>query len=205
MIDKKEHILNIAEELFAEHGYEGTSTRMLALKASVNVAMISYYFGSKEKLFEALLDRKTTMMREKVLTAIENETDPWKRIDNVVDIYAERRLSNSRFHSIIHRELTLQQRPEIANMITELLMKNAKEFIKIIRDGQKKKVFRDNIDVELTVTSMIGTITQTTQQSLLSEKLLNRPDESSPEYDNYKTRVKKHVKDLLRAHLQIVK
>lgn len=206
MIDKKDHILNIAEELFAEQGYEGTSTRMLAQKAGVNVAMISYYFGSKEKLFEALVDRKTAVLREKVQTAIEKESDPWKRIDSIVDIYAERRLSNSRFHCIIHREISLQQRPEITSVITDLLMRNATEFIKIIRDGQKKKVFRDNIDVELTVATMIGTITMTTQQSLLAEKLLDRPlNEDSPEYEQYKTRVKKHVKDLLRAHLQVVK
>ncbi len=53
---KKEKILEVAEELFAEKGFEGTSVRDIAQKAEVNIAMISYYFGSKEKLLEALID-----------------------------------------------------------------------------------------------------------------------------------------------------
>jgi AcrR family transcriptional regulator len=47
--DKKEHIMHVAMELFAEKGFEGTSIRDLAQKADVNIAMVNYYFGSKEK------------------------------------------------------------------------------------------------------------------------------------------------------------
>ncbi|MES1161400.1 MAG: TetR family transcriptional regulator, partial [Bacteroidota bacterium] len=50
MSDKREHILIVAEELFGENGFDGTSVRDIAHKAGVNLAMISYYFGSKEKL-----------------------------------------------------------------------------------------------------------------------------------------------------------
>ncbi|HNO01068.1 MAG TPA: TetR family transcriptional regulator, partial [Chitinophagaceae bacterium] len=39
-----------AEKLFAEKGYNGTSVRDIAEKAGINLAMVSYYFGSKEKL-----------------------------------------------------------------------------------------------------------------------------------------------------------
>ena len=53
---KREQILEVAEELIAENGFSGTSVRALAAKAGINVAMISYYFGSKEKLFEALVE-----------------------------------------------------------------------------------------------------------------------------------------------------
>lgn len=40
--DKKEHILNTAERVFAEYGYEGASTRLLAGEAGVNMAMLNY-------------------------------------------------------------------------------------------------------------------------------------------------------------------
>ena len=61
--DKKEIIMNAAIELFAEKGFEGTSIRDLATRADVNVAMVNYYFGSKDKLFEALIEQKATFMR----------------------------------------------------------------------------------------------------------------------------------------------
>ena len=47
-------ILFTAEKLFAEKGFYATSTRDIAKSAGVNVSMISYYFGSKEKLFEEI-------------------------------------------------------------------------------------------------------------------------------------------------------
>ena len=52
--EKQVQIMEIAETLFAEKGFNGTSVRDIAEKAHVNLAMVSYYFGSKDKLLEAL-------------------------------------------------------------------------------------------------------------------------------------------------------
>lgn len=51
--DTKQALILAAGELFAEHGYEGTSIRAIAEKAGANVAAISYHFGSKGKLYVA--------------------------------------------------------------------------------------------------------------------------------------------------------
>ncbi len=47
--EKQLQILEVAEKLFAANGFDGTSIRDIASEAEVNIAMISYYFGSKEK------------------------------------------------------------------------------------------------------------------------------------------------------------
>lgn len=49
-------ILQTAAELFAEHGYASTSVRKLCEAAQVNVAMVNYYFHSKEELHLAAFD-----------------------------------------------------------------------------------------------------------------------------------------------------
>ena len=51
----KEKLIIVARDLFAEHGYEAASTRMIAFKAGCNVAMIGYYFGSKEGLLDHIV------------------------------------------------------------------------------------------------------------------------------------------------------
>lgn len=51
-------ILDVAERLFARLGYVGTSMRMIADSAAVTQALITYYFGSKERLFEAVFKRR---------------------------------------------------------------------------------------------------------------------------------------------------
>ena len=54
-VDKKK-ILKVARSLFAEYGFSGASTRLIAEKAGCNVAMVGYYFGSKEGLLDQILD-----------------------------------------------------------------------------------------------------------------------------------------------------
>lgn len=52
----KEHLLQVAGELFALHGIEGVSTRMIADSAGVQLSAIHYHFGSKDKLYVEALD-----------------------------------------------------------------------------------------------------------------------------------------------------
>jgi AcrR family transcriptional regulator len=53
--ETRRRILATALEMFAEQGYEATSTRLLAERAGVNLPAIPYYFGSKEGLYRAVV------------------------------------------------------------------------------------------------------------------------------------------------------
>jgi AcrR family transcriptional regulator len=53
--DAKRRLINSSIAIFARHGYEGASTRMLASAANVNLAAIPYYFGGKEGLYHAVV------------------------------------------------------------------------------------------------------------------------------------------------------
>jgi AcrR family transcriptional regulator len=55
-------ILDAAEELFMQHGFEGTSMRTLTSKAGVNLAAVNYHFGSKDALIEAVFRRRLDPM-----------------------------------------------------------------------------------------------------------------------------------------------
>jgi AcrR family transcriptional regulator len=56
-IDTKEKIINVAERLFAERGFAGTTLRNVISEADVNLAAVHYHFGSKEELFRAVVKR----------------------------------------------------------------------------------------------------------------------------------------------------
>ena len=56
--DTKQRILDSAERLFAEHGFEGTSLRTIIGDAKVNLAAIHYHFHSKEALLDAVILRR---------------------------------------------------------------------------------------------------------------------------------------------------
>lgn len=62
--DTKSKILDAAEELFMEHGFEATSLRLITTAAVVNLAAVNYHFGSKEELFQAVLTRRLDPMNQ---------------------------------------------------------------------------------------------------------------------------------------------
>lgn len=52
----KNKIVKVARSLFAEQGFEASTTRQIAEKVGCNVAMIGYYFGNKEGLLDTIID-----------------------------------------------------------------------------------------------------------------------------------------------------
>jgi AcrR family transcriptional regulator len=61
----KDKIVDTAETLFMEHGFEGTSLRAITTAASVNLAAVNYHFGSKEELLKAVLTRRLDPMNQR--------------------------------------------------------------------------------------------------------------------------------------------
>lgn len=56
--DARVHLLDVALKLFAEHGIAATPLSQIARKARVTPALLHYYFGSKDKLVDALVDER---------------------------------------------------------------------------------------------------------------------------------------------------
>ena len=68
----KSRILDAAERLFVEHGFEATSLRQLTAAAGVNLAAVNYHFGSKEELFQAVLTRRLDPMNQERIALLAN-------------------------------------------------------------------------------------------------------------------------------------
>lgn len=66
----KERILGAAEELFAQHGFAGTSLREVTSRADVNIAAVNYHFGSKENLVNEVFRRRMDEMSERRLNQL---------------------------------------------------------------------------------------------------------------------------------------
>ena len=60
--ETRTRILDAAEELFMQHGFEGTSMRRLTAKAGANLSAVNYHFGSKDALIEAVFRRRLDPM-----------------------------------------------------------------------------------------------------------------------------------------------
>lgn len=69
--ETRTRILDAAEELFMQHGFEATSMRLLTTKAGVNLAAVNYHFGSKHALVEAVFRRRLDPMNQARLAELE--------------------------------------------------------------------------------------------------------------------------------------
>ncbi len=67
----KDRILGAAEELFAQHGFAGTSLRQVTSRADVNIAAVNYHFGSKENLVNEVFRRRMDDMSAQRVAMLE--------------------------------------------------------------------------------------------------------------------------------------
>jgi AcrR family transcriptional regulator len=203
-VDKKAHILAVAEQLFADNGFDGTSVRDIAQLANVNLAMISYYFGSKEKLLEVLIEDRAGYTLGIIEELSKNQTlTPWDKIDRLVDFYVERILNNHRFHCIMSQQFNNARSPEIKEQLINIKLRNLEQIKKVIADGQKKKMFC-KVDIELTMASVFGTLTHVTSSKSLYCRLWKIEETDDLTYrKKIIPRLKTHLKQMLRAHLDI--
>jgi AcrR family transcriptional regulator len=78
--NRREEILDAATQLFAEHGYSGADTQLLADRLGVGKGTLYRYFASKEELFLAAADRVVRKARASVDASMEGIADPLDRI-----------------------------------------------------------------------------------------------------------------------------
>lgn len=83
----EKRILWVAERLFLEKGFNGTSTTEIAKTVGCNQALIHYYFRTKEKLFWDVFSPKVEQVVECLDAPLDESLDFVERIRNVIDFY----------------------------------------------------------------------------------------------------------------------
>ena len=201
--DKKKHILEAAEDLFARKGFEASTVRDIADAAGVNLAMISYYFGSKEKLMETLFSERMDNMKLKIESLIKNkELTPFQKVETLLEEYVDKVVDKQAFYKILLCEQVMKKNPVIIRVIRELKLNYAALFSELIKEGQRKKVFKKNIDVVLAHSTMTGTVTQLVinKEFYLEFSGLQHLNEAEAN-NNIKEKLKKHLKNIFKSIL----
>lgn len=157
--EKHIRIIHEAEKLFAEKGYEATTVRDIAESAGINLAMISYYFGSKEKLLEALFEQRmeATTIRIREIGGMDT-LDPWQKLEILIDEYINRAILRQEFYKVMICEQVINKNKQVLNNLKCSKLEYANLIGGIIAEGQKKKMFGKNVDIVMLLTSMTGTV-----------------------------------------------
>lgn len=204
-IDKKDHILDVAERVFSELGFDGASTRMISGEAGVNMAMLNYYFGSKEGLFLAIFDRKITSMRT-FLQNIANDDilNAWEKMDTYIDMYADKVVVNNCFQKLLYQEMAKTRKGELMDSIIGILMANAMELRKILQEGIDKGQFNKDVDVDMVIATLYGTKNYIINTPQITSALLGYDVQDDKVIEEkLKPRIKNYIKNLLKSYLLV--
>jgi AcrR family transcriptional regulator len=198
--EKQIEIIQVAEQLFAEEGYDGTSVRDIAKKANINIAMISYYFGSKEKLLEALVIYRIKAMSLHLENLYQENISPLDKIDKLIAYYIQRVHQNRSIYQILHFELSNNKREINLQAFTEVKKNNLRFLENIIKEGQEQGVFQTNINVVLLPTIIIGSYIHMQMNKVYYKEVLNLKTEA--DFEHYaQTELTAHIQKTIKALL----
>jgi AcrR family transcriptional regulator len=198
--EKQIQILLVAESLFAEKGFDGTSIRNIAKMAKINIAMVSYYFGSKERLLESLISYRTKDLKIQIENLLIEDLDPIAKINKLIAIYINRINTNKGIFRILHFEVATKKKEINIKSFYDLRKSNFKSLEAIITEGQEKGVFRKDISIPLITPTILGTFFHFHMNKEYFMDLLNLNTEEL--YNNYiKVNLTKHIQQTIKALL----
>jgi AcrR family transcriptional regulator len=154
--DKQIHILEVAEKLIAKKGFEGTSVRDISSDANINVAMISYYFGSKEKMMSYLYRYRVQKTRESFAEFAEiiKEGKPEMQMKELVKFVVSQLFKFNYFHGFVTQKLrhTEHLKDDLLEFYTTFTTKTDD----VIKKGVSSGVFTNAPKAEDILTLTVG-------------------------------------------------
>jgi AcrR family transcriptional regulator len=134
----KERLLNAAGEFFAEKGFHATTIREICDRAGANLASVNYYFGSKEKLYDAVVLHTFNYAFEKHPAVAEGDKDlnPEEKLFAFVHRFLLRRLDRERpaWHVKVLRREQADPGPALQSVLKRIIRRSQEELLAILRD-----------------------------------------------------------------------
>lgn len=147
-------LIEAGEALFSRHGFSGVTLDMLAKKSGVNKALVSYYFGSKEGLYDAVIAAIVSDVVGAVSASLIEGADPVRNFRSYIRALAHAFAARPSFPAILMREYiggSMQEREGPFRQVLQFYRMTER----LYEAGRKKKVFR-KLDPHKLHLSIIG-------------------------------------------------
>lgn len=161
MDDKKRHkteeisteakIKEAARKVFTKKGYAATRTRDIAEESGINLALLNYYFRSKERLFQIIMAEKLQQFLGVVKPVINRETlSLEEKIEQLAENYIDMLLENPDLPLFVFTEM--RHNPNLLNEQEEIqdMLKNSS----LVRQVQERKPDREPVQFIISLLGM---------------------------------------------------
>lgn len=147
-------LLAAAERLFAQRGIAGARTQEIAAAARVNKALLHYYFDTKEKLYQAVLENLFQQLIATARPALVRTSSPRDSLLRFVDAYFEFLKTHPNYPFLIQREV-MSRSPFLRTIVERYFGPLHRRLAEVLRRGIRRHVFRP-VDVPNTVITLTG-------------------------------------------------
>lgn len=154
----REQILDAAEALFAHQGLGPTTIKQIGAAAKQNPALLYYYFGSKEELYRAVLQRVMAGMLERGGAAFDAAASPGAAIRALVSAQMEFVLTHPNAPRLLIREMMDHEARRAEALILQLAAGLFERLCKVIEQGQRRGEFRPDVEPRFAAISTIAQV-----------------------------------------------
>lgn len=158
----EQKIIKAANKLFVQKGYAATKTREIAEEAETNIALLNYYFGSKENLYKKVVQEKFRLLLSTIGTVLSDESISLEnKIKTITENYTNLLLENEELPIFILNELTVNK--ELFKDITQ----NTRQITQPVIDKQLKER-----NTEISTSNLIVNILSLTMFPFVAKPLI---------------------------------
>ncbi len=193
--DKRGAIIKTATKLFGERGFEDVSTRDIAQIADVNIALISYYFKSKEGLLDVIVEERMSIFGSRIADIKNMDLTAWQKLTLVIDDYCDKMVDNPDFSRMVYRQITYSQRTPTTIKILNEINKNRKSIWDIFEEGILNGEFNPNTNYRFVLIMFFSTISTVVKSPLMVSVMMNLENEKDVFSKPFMEKLKAFIRD----------
>lgn len=138
-------ILDVATREFAEHGYSGARVDDIAERTRTTKRMLYYYFGSKEGLFVAVLERAYAAIRDAEGAVDVDHLDPVAAIRRLAELTFDHHEAHPDFIRLVSIE-NIHRGEHMGDSLAAINAPAVERIDRILQRGREAGEFREDVD-----------------------------------------------------------
>jgi AcrR family transcriptional regulator len=154
----RDHILDAAERLFAHQGFSRSTIKQIGQAAGVNSALLYYYFGDKEQLYRAVLERLVSRLISRTLDRLGADASPPLKVRGFIEAQVETFIASPQLPRLFMREMLDHDAAHAVEQIQQLAATSFKGLCDTIAEGQRQGTFRSDLDPKFAAISTVGQV-----------------------------------------------
>jgi AcrR family transcriptional regulator len=159
-IPSRDRLIAASLKLFSNKGYHGCSIREICDKANANISLISFHFGGKEGLLDAIFDKLVEQDFNKIelsLSAPTSKEDVLIRLDHFLNSYIDFSIKHSDVIGLYLEELE-RGNPQTVDILPKTYGKIWNSLTSFLKEAQDKNLISEDLDANITAFQILAPI-----------------------------------------------